>query len=215
MTMGELAHFFARFGGWRCDFEVVEMHGWRRGLWYDQTDLPWVMPSPNMPTLETATVYPGQCLLEGTNCSEARGTTRPFELFGAPYVDATALKARLDSYELPGVGFRLTTFRPMFQKHAGEICHGLQMHVWDREVFDSTSTSYAIVAALYDLFDGFAWREEAYEFVDDQLAIDLLFGDASIRESIEAGRNPVELAREASADTDDFMQRRRECLIYE
>jgi uncharacterized protein YbbC (DUF1343 family) len=215
MTMGELAHFFARFGGWRCDFEVVEMRGWRRELWFDEIDLPWVMPSPNMPTLDTATVYPGQCLLEGTNCSEGRGTTRPFELFGAPYVDAVALEARLDACELPGVAFRLTTFRPMFQKHAGEICHGLQMHVTDRSTFDSTTTSYAVVGALYELFDGFAWREQAYEFVDDQPAIDLLFGDQSVREGIEAGADPLELARQTECERSDFLERRRECLIYE
>lgn len=215
MTLGELAHFFARFGRWRCDFEVVEMRGWRRHLWFDETDLPWVMPSPNMPTLDTATVYPGQCLLEGTNCSEARGTTRPFELFGAPYVDARAMLERLDTDDLPGVNFRLTTFRPMFQKHAGEICHGLQLHVYDRDAFDSTTTSYAIVGALHELFDEFRWREEAYEFVDDQLAIDLLFGDEAIRLGLEAGDDPLDLARDASKSRQEFMQRRLECLIYE
>lgn len=215
MTLGELARFFAQFGGWDCEYEVVEMRGWRRDLWFDQTDLPWVMPSPNMPTLQTAVVYPGQCLLEGTNCSEARGTTRPFELFGAPYVDAVALKAHLETQDLPGVSFRLTTFRPMFQKHAGEICHGLQLHVVDRDAFDSMVTSYAIIAALCELFDGFAWRDEAYEFVDDQLAIDLLLGDEQLRRELEGGADPFVIARANVNARSEFLQRRRECLIYD
>lgn len=215
MTVGELAGFFARFGGWGCDYEVIEMAGWRRALWYDQTDLPWVMPSPNMPTLQTATVYPGQCLLEGTNCSEARGTTRPFELFGAPYVNAYALQAYLQTKEMEGVRFRMTTFRPMFQKHAGQTCHGLQMHVTDRDAFNSTATSYAVIVALRKLFDGFEWRDEAYEFVEDRLAIDLLLGDMSLREAIESGASPRDLTQRASAGREEFDERRRSCLIYD
>lgn len=215
MTMGELAHFFDRYGGWSCALNVVEMRGWQRRMWYDQTGLPWVMPSPNMPTLDTAIVYPGQCLIEGTTLSEARGTTRPFELFGAPGVDAPALRTRLQGYDLPGVSFRLASFRPMFQKHANTTCAGLQIHVTNREVFESVTTSYAILSAFLEQYDAFAWRTEAYEFVDDQLAIDLLLGDATLREALEAGADPVELARAHDPMLDEFSARRRDCLLYE
>lgn len=215
MTLGELARFFANYCGWECDLDVVEMRGWHREMWYDDTGLPWVMPSPNMPTLDTATVYPGQCLLEGTNASEARGTTRPFELFGAPWVDPVALREQLQGYDLPGVRFRLASFRPMFQKHANTTCSGLQLHVTNREVFESITTSYAIMSALYDQCDEFDWRTEAYEFVDDELAIDLLLGDPKLRQALESGEDPVEVARTHDPALEEFSERRRKCLLYE
>ncbi|MBA2661472.1 MAG: DUF1343 domain-containing protein [Bradymonadaceae bacterium] len=216
MTCGELAHFFVRFGGWPCELEVIAMRGWRRAMWFDQTGLPWVMPSPNMPTLETATVYVGQCLLEGTNASEGRGTTRPFELFGAPYVDAVALQQFLVALDLPGVAWRLAAFRPGFQKHAQTTCRGLQMHVTERDQFDSLATGYAVLAGLLKVCPGdFAWREEAYEFVADRLAIDLLLGDEQVRHALEAGEHPVALSRRPSAARTQFDQRRQECLLYE
>lgn len=155
--------------------------------WFDEHDAPWVMPSPNMPTLDTALVYPGLCLLEGTNLSEGRGTTRPFELFGAPYVDASALRERLRSLELPGVRFRLASFEPTFQKWARTGCRGLQLHVTDRDAFLPFQTGAAIVWACRQLFDGFEWRRDAYEFVDDIPAIDLLFGSARPRTLIDEG----------------------------
>lgn len=214
MTLGELARFFQRYGDWDCPLDIIRMRGWHRQMWYDETGLPWVMPSPNMPTLDTAIVYPGQCLIEGTTLSEARGTTRPFELFGAPGLNAQALHARLNDYNLPGVAFRLASFRPMFQKHANATCSGLQMHVTDREAFESVTTSYAILAATMEVFDEFSWRSEAYEFVDDQLAIDLLLGDKSLREALEAGDDPVELARDEDPELAEFLDRRRECSLY-
>ncbi len=215
MTPGELAHFFSRFGGWECDFEVIELQGWKRSMWYDQTGLPWVMPSPNMPTLDTATVYPGQCLLEGTNLSEARGTTRPFELFGAPFVDARALEEYLNSLSLEGVAFRSTAFRPMFQKFGGETCRGLQIHVTDRAAFSSMALSYGILSAMLRLHpDSFCWREKAYEFVADRLAIDLLLGDSDVRISLEDGAHPVELLATFESTRAEFNERRRQCLLY-
>ncbi len=216
MTAGELAHFFAKFGGWNCEFEVIEMQGWKRSMWYDQTGLPWVMPSPNMPTLDTATIYPGQCLLEGTNLSEGRGTTRPFELFGAPFVDPVALKNYLEALNIPGTAWRLAAFRPTFQKQAGQVCRGLQLHVTDRNTLDSTATSYAILAGLLATArDGFAWRHEVYEFVADRLAIDLLLGDDKLRLALEAGENPLTLARNNQDTRLEFEARRKECLLYE
>lgn len=220
MTAGELAHFFARFGGWNCDFEVITMKGWKRHMWYDQTGLPWVMPSPNMPTLDTATIYPGQCLLEGTNLSEGRGTTRPFELFGAPFVDPVALKNYLENLQIPGVAWRLAAFRPTFQKQAGKVCRGLQLHITDRDQIDSTATSYAILAGLLQTChthsdSRFEWRHEAYEFVADRLAIDLLLGDNKLRLALEAGENPLTLAQQNQTTRLEFEARRLECLLYD
>jgi uncharacterized protein YbbC (DUF1343 family) len=215
MTTGEACRFFDRFGGWSCDLEVVELQGWRRSMWFDETGLPWVIPSPNMPTLETAVVYPGQCLLEGTQASEARGTTRPFEFFGAPYVDAYALKSELDAASLPGVAFRPISYRPKFQKCADETCAGLQIHVTDRDAYRNMETSYAIIGAMMKLFpDDFEWREKAYEFVDDIPAIDLLFGDRSIRRRLEAGELAVEVARDVNGNRGDFDHHRAQSLIY-
>lgn len=215
MTPGELAIYFKRFGGWDCELEVVPLQGWQRGMWYDDTGLPWVMPSPNMPTLDTATVYPGQCLIEGTNLSEARGTTRPFELFGAPFIDAMALARELESFNLQGVAFRPTAFRPKFQKLADQTCRGLQIHITNRNTFRSLTVSYAILSAMLKLHrDKFAWRQEAYEFVADRLAIDLLLGDDALRLALEAGANPVELAESTKEARAEFEDQRAQCLLY-
>ncbi len=215
MTAGELAHFFSKYGGWTCEFRVIEMSGWTREMWFEDTGLPWVMPSPNMPTNDTATVYPGQCLLEGTNVSEGRGTTRPFEIFGAPWIDARELKQALRQHSLPGVAFREISFRPKFQKHADVTCAGLQIHVTDRVAYDNLGTSFAIMVELRRLYpDDFMWREEAYEFVKDRLAIDLLLGDPILRKGIEDGQDPVELAHATGAGRTEFDAQRAECLIY-
>lgn len=182
LTLAEVLRF--GFGG-EWGGEVITVEGWNRGLWFDETTAPWVLPSPNMPTVDTAIVYPGQCLLEGTNASEGRGTTRPFELFGAPYVDAMALKETLDGLGLPGVVFRLASFEPTFQKWGRTRCSGLQIHVTDRDGFHALNTGAAICWAMRRLFDGFEWRREAYEFVADIPAIDLLFGSAEHRALID------------------------------
>lgn len=166
---------------------VLSAEGWRRDAYFDEHDAPWVMPSPNMPTLDTAIVYPGMCLLEGTNASEGRGWTRPFEVFGAPYVDAYLLADTLRGLELPGVVYRPLSFEPTFQKWGRTRCSGLQLHVTDRTTFHSYETGAAIVWAMSSLFDEFAWRDEAYEFVDDIPAIDLLFGSAAPRTAIDTG----------------------------
>jgi len=177
--------------------------------------VPWVMPSPNMPTLDTAIVYPGQCLIEGTNLSEARGTTRPFELFGAPYVDAQAFARKLTEYELPGVAFRSVSFKPMFQKHAHAICRGVQAHVTDRDTFRSLDMSLCVLAACLELFpDGFGWREQAYEFVEDVPAIDLLLGDARVRQQLEAGEDPLVVSAEMARARASFEEQRLACLLY-
>jgi uncharacterized protein YbbC (DUF1343 family) len=188
MTIGELANHYFTVRRIDVDLTVVRCDGGRPEWYFDQTGLPWVMPSPNMPTLDTAIVYPGMCLLEGTNLSEGRGTTRPFELCGAPWLDANEMARRLNGEELPGVVFRGAYFRPTFQKFAGQDCGGVQLHVTDREAFRPVRTGLAVLAALRELSGTrFAWRTETYEFVSDRPAIDLLFGSDRERLSLEAG----------------------------
>jgi uncharacterized protein YbbC (DUF1343 family) len=215
MTYGELLRLFLARQEIACDLHVVPMEGWRRDLWYDQTGLPFVMPSPNMPTPDTATVYPGQCLLEGTNLSEGRGTTRPFELFGAPWLDAQALAARLEARQLPGCAWRLASFKPMFQKHAGQICRGLQLHVTDRDRFQSLRTTLAILQDTLALHpEDFSWRAEAYEFVQDRLAIDLLLGDPLLRHALCDGAALEDLDEMMAHARAPFLPQREAALLY-
>jgi uncharacterized protein YbbC (DUF1343 family) len=215
LTVGELARLYRAERGLGGELEVVPCEGWRREADFDGTGLPWVLPSPNMPTPDTAFVYPGQCLLEGTNLSEGRGTTRPFELCGGPGVDARQLCRRLQDEGWPGVAFRPAWFRPTFQKHAGRTCGGLQLHVTDREAFRPVRTGLAVLAALRDLAsESFAWRREPYEFVADKPAIDLLIGSDRERLALEDGRTPQEICRAWEAEEEAFRQRRRPYLLY-
>lgn len=188
LTVGELARLYRDAFGVDCDLHVIACEGWRRGMAFEQSGLPWVMPSPNMPTVETAWVYAGMCLLEGTNVSEGRGTTRPFELFGAPFCDGAELAEKLNAMQLPGAGFRPCAFTPTFDKFKGELCLGVQLHVHDRSQFMAYRTGLAVLVALRALYpEEFAWRREAYEFRDDVPAIDLLTGRTEVREAIDAG----------------------------
>lgn len=214
MTIGEIATWAARREGLDGVLTVVPMEGWRRDMWYDDTGLPWVMPSPNMPTLDTATVYPGACLLEGTWASEGRGTTRPFELFGAPQIDPEKLARSLEAMGLPGARFRPTMFKPAFQKHAGKLCGGVQLHVTDRELFRPYETGVAALLALRGVApETFAWRSEPYEFVSERPAVDLLTGGDEVRLGIEAGAKLPELAATWRSDR-SFEEERREFLLY-
>jgi uncharacterized protein YbbC (DUF1343 family) len=191
------------------------MQGWQRDALFDSTGLPWVLPSPNMPTPDTALVYPGLCLLEGTNISEGRGTTRPFEIVGAPFIDGYRLADKLARDHLPGVAFRPLSFRPTFHKFAGRVCGGVQIHVTSRVDFRPYLTGIAVLRALKDSAGAaFAWRTETYEFVSDRPAIDLLTGGEKIRNGIEAGRALDDLRATWQAAEDDFRQRRADCLIY-
>jgi uncharacterized protein YbbC (DUF1343 family) len=215
LTIGELARLYQAERGLAGELVVVPCEGWRRDLDFDRTGLPWVLPSPNMPTPETAFVYPGQCLLEGTNLSEGRGTTRPFELCGAPWIEPRRLAGRLEAEGLPGVAFRPAWFRPTFHKFAGQTCGGVQLHVRDRLSFRPVRTGLAVLAAFRDLSgDRFAWRREWYEFVADRPAIDLLFGSDRERTALEAGRSAREIAREWEAEEAAFRARRRAFLLY-
>jgi uncharacterized protein YbbC (DUF1343 family) len=215
MTMGELARLYQAERGLTGELRVIPCEGWRREMDFDQTGLPWVLPSPNMPTMETAFVYPGQCLLEGTNLSEGRGTTRPFELSGAPWIDSRKLSERLREEKLPGVLFRPSWFRPTFQKFAGQTCGGVQVHVIDRDGFQPVRTGLAVLAAFRELSgEAFAWRREPYEFVADRPAIDLLFGSDRERQALEAGRAVTEIASVWEAEEEAFRRRRRQFLLY-
>lgn len=215
MTAGELARWFNEVHGIGCDLRVVEMTGWERSMTYEQTGLPWVPPSPNMPTLSTAAVYPGGCLIEGTRLSEGRGTTLPFELIGAPGLDARSLAGKLRALNLDGVVFRAASFRPMFQKHGGKVCTGIQVVVTDDTTFRPFTSYLAILAAARETAGAaFAWRTEAYEFETDRLAIDLLLGNDWLRAGLESGTDLAELAARWQPGLESFERERQAFLVY-
>lgn len=217
LTMGELAMLYQReLALDPGELRVIMCEGWKRSQYFDQTGLPWVLPSPNMPTLDTAIVYPGQCLVEGTNISEGRGTTRPFEICGAPWIDGPKLAHRMNDEKLPGVKFRPLSFRPTFQKHAGKDCGGVQIHVTDRSSFQSVRTSLALLAAMREMSGAnFAWRTEIYEFVSDPIAIDLLFGADRERKHLEAKQSWREVPPQWESEEAAFVHRRHMVLLYD
>ncbi len=214
LTSGELAAFCNVKTG--ADLEVVPMEGYQRRSWFDETGLPWVLPSPNMPTLETATVYPGTCLLEGTGLSEGRGTTRPFEIFGAPFAEPKKLVARLKDFHLPGARFRPLHFEPTFQKHAGALCGGAQIHVVEREIFKPVLTAVAILNAIHELWPSeFTWKPPPYEYETEKMPIDILAGSDRLRLDIEAGKGPHEIAAGWDAEVLAFGKLAADSLHYD
>jgi len=215
MTIGELACLFNEEFDIGCDLHVVQMTGWKRSHWLDDTDTPWVLPSPNMPTLDTATVFPGAVHFEGTQMSEGRGTTRPFELIGAPYIDPDEYANALNQMELPGVFFRSCIFRPTFQKHAGLSCGGVQIHVINREEFEPVITGIAMVKVAYDLYGSeFRWKEPPYEYVYDRNPFDVIAGTSSIRQAFEQGTTLEAIRSGWTAEFDKFMNSRERYLLY-
>ncbi len=203
MTPGELARFLNREFDLGCDLKIVPLRGWKRSLWFDQTGLPWVPPSPNMPTVETAIVYPGFCLMEGVNLSEGRGTTKPFELIGAPWLKHVELAQRLNRSGLAGVLFRPQSFTPASSKYRGQLCHGVQVHVVDREKFEPVRTALRFLEEVRRLHPGELRFEPGF---------DRLVGDESVRRRLEAGET-LETASWVSA-LDTFVRKRRESLLY-
>jgi len=215
MTMGELARLFNEHFGIGAELEVVSLEGWRREMYWDETGLPWVMPSPNMPTLDTAIVYPGGVLFEGTQLSEGRGTTRPFELLGAPWIDADPFAARLNSLKIRGVHFRPVVFEPTFHKHAHQACGGCQIHVTDRRAFRPVLAGVAAMGEFHRTApEPFAWRQPPYEYVHDRMPIDILAGSDRLRQAIEADLQARDIVREWEAPTREFLAVREAYLLY-
>jgi uncharacterized protein YbbC (DUF1343 family) len=215
MTIGELAGYLNEQHGIGCRLTVVPMRGWRRAMLWEDTGLPWVPPSPNMPTLDTARVYPGGCLIEGTNLSEGRGTTRPFEWIGAPYLDARRYAAALEGLRLPGVRFRPARFLPTFHKWSGRLCEGVQIHVTDASRFKPFLTGLAEIAVARRLAPrGFAWRRPPYEFEKRRMPIDILCGTDVIRKAIERGTPLPAIERAWQRDLERWKRLRASYLRY-
>ncbi|WP_087972526.1 exo-beta-N-acetylmuramidase NamZ family protein [Oceanobacillus rekensis] len=212
MTVGELAKLFNEEFEIGADLTVVEMDGWKRNMYYDDTDLEFVLPSPNMPTLDTALVYPGAALIEGTNLSEGRGTTKPFELIGAPFVNSTEFAAVLNELDLPGVTFRAASFTPSISKHAGKLSHGVQIHVTNKKSYIPVETGLHIVKTLHDMYpDDFEFRAENSAGIS---FFDNLIGNGWIREAIENGDSVKDMEKEWKDELKEFEKVRKDYLIY-
>src|SRR5687767_6276900 len=215
MTIGELARFFNEVFSIGAQLDVVAMEGWRRDMYADQTGLPWVMPSPNMPTLDTAIVYPGTVLFEGIMLSEGRGTTRPFELVGAPWIEAERFARDMNSLRLTGVYFRPAVFEPTFQKHAKQTCGGCQIHVTARHLFKPVLVGVALAGMFWRTNPSkFAWRQPPYEYEHDKMPIDILAGSDALRKHIEADVPATEIASTWRSDEEDFRMLRERFLMY-
>jgi len=215
MTIGEIGHYLEDNYHPGVHYRVVPLQGWKRRSWFDRTLLPWVMPSPNMPTPDTALVYPGMCLLEGTNLSEGRGTTRPFEIFGAPFIHPRTLVDHLKEFKLPGVAFRPLYFEPTFQKYAGILCGGAQIHVTDREKFKPFKTGVAILKAVHNTWPrDFAWKQPPYEYEEIKMPIDILAGSGQFRKDIEAWKDIKDMETWWKAELKEFEKVRRKYLLY-
>ena len=215
MTMGELARLFNEHFGIGAHLEVVTMEGWQRTMYWDHTGLPWVMPSPNIPTLDSALAFPGTVHIEGTNASEGRGTTRPFELVGAPWVRAEAFAARLNARRLPGVYFRPAVFEPTFQKHARVACGGCQLHVLDRLLFKPVLTGMAVIDEIRAADPAaFEWKPPPYEYEHDKVPIDVIAGSPTFRLSTDAGERAEPIADRWKSSVEDFRALQRSYLLY-
>jgi uncharacterized protein YbbC (DUF1343 family) len=215
MTPGELAKFFNQHFNIGCELDVVTMDGWQRELWMDETDAPWVLPSPNMPTVDAATVFPGTVHFEGTQMSEGRGTTKPFELIGAPYIDPDDYATHLNSLGFAGVYFRACMFQPTFQKHGGVTCGGVQIHVTDRSEFEPVSVGVAMVKAAFDMYPSdFRWKVPPYEYVFDKNPFDVISGTDKLRQAFEDGVALKDIINEWQPELEKFLEIRTNYLLY-
>ncbi|HEV3486704.1 MAG TPA: DUF1343 domain-containing protein, partial [Vicinamibacterales bacterium] len=194
---------------------VVPLDGWRRDMYHDDTGLPWVIPSPNLPTLDSTIVYPGAVMFEGTMLSEGRGTTRPFELIGAPWIDGDSLADAMNARGLPGVHFRPVFFEPTFQKHARETCGGCQIHVLDRASFRPVRTAVELIAEFRRQNpQRFAWRNPPYEYEHEKQPIDMLYGSDQLRTTVDAGRDVQGLVASWNHEEEQFRALREPYLLY-
>lgn len=215
MTIGEMAKMFNSHWNIGCDLEIVEMTGWRREMWFEETGLPWILPSPNIPTIDTCVVFPATVYLEGTELSEGRGTTKPFELNGAPYIDGKAWAEALKAFDFPGVKFRHAYFEPWFSEFAGETCSGVQIHVADREAFTPVIVGVAMVKTAYDMYaDKFQWRQNDYEYEFGRNPMDIVCGTDKIRKQIEGGVALNEIEADWTEGLAEFKELRKPFLIY-
>ncbi|WLD91936.1 DUF1343 domain-containing protein [Alkalihalobacillus sp. AL-G] len=211
MTVGELALYMNGEFGFNTNLTIIPMEGWSRGMWFDETGLVWVPPSPNAPTLEMASVYPGTCLFEGTNVSEGRGTTKPFEWIGAPWIDGFIWKEELKTYQLKGVILRPISFQPTTSKYNGELCHGLQVHVEDRNTYQPIRTACALIETLYTLYpNDFQWLQ----IKDTRFMIDLIMGTDSFRNQITSKRPISDWLDVEEKQLDQFLDVRSKYLLY-
>jgi uncharacterized protein YbbC (DUF1343 family) len=215
MTIGEMAKMFNEHWNIGCDLEIVEMTGWRREMWFEETGLPWIIPSPNIPTVDTCVVFPATVHLEGTELSEGRGTTKPFELNGAPYIDGRQWTETLNAFDFPGVKFRHAYFEPTFCEFAGQTCGGVQLHVTDRNVFEPVIVGVAMVKTAYDMYrNDFQWRQNEYEYEFGKNPFDVVCGTDKIRNAIEAGESLEIIESSWEKDLSDFLLKRKEFLLY-
>ncbi len=215
MTMGELARLYNDHFGIGCDLEVVTMEGWRREMWFEETGLPWILPSPNIPTVDTCVVFPATVHLEGTELSEGRGSTKVFEINGAPFIDPYKWADALRSFDFKGVAFRECYFQPTFQKWARETCGGVQLHVTDRETFTPVIVGVAMVKTAYDLYPGkFEWKRDAYEYEFDKNPFDVVSGTDTIRKAIEAGEALKDIEASWAVRANEFADVRKQYLLY-
>lgn len=215
MTVGELALLFNSEFNLNCELEVVTMDNWERRLFLDETDAPWVMPSPNMPTVDTAVVFPGTVYFEGTQISEGRGTTRPFEMVGAPYISSNELAEVMNSFNLPGVKFRAIEFKPTFQKHSQQVCGGVFLHVTDRQIFEPVITGIGMVKAIYDLYpEEFKWKDFPYEYVYDRNPFDVIAGTTKLREDLEVKKDLNLIRTQWQNGIESFSKIREKYLLY-
>jgi uncharacterized protein YbbC (DUF1343 family) len=215
MTIGELACLFNAQFQIGADLQVMRLGGWTRAMYWDATELPWVMTSPNIPTLDTTIVYPGTVLFEGTRLSEGRGTTRPFELVGAPWIDAERFAVAMNGRGLPGVHFRPAVFEPTFQKHAKSACGGCQLHVTDRRTFRPCATAAALISEFHRQDPArFEWRQPPYEYEHDKLPIDILAGSPDLRTQVESDAALETIVDSWQEETSAFQNLRQSFLLY-
>ena len=216
LTIGELARLFNEAFGIGCDLDIVPLQNWQRRLYFSETDLPWVAPSPNLPTPDAAIVYPGQVIWEGTNISEGRGTTQPFELFGAPFINTDELQAAVSPADLPGICLRPVSFEPTANKWQGERCNGFQIHVTDPHLYRPFETSLRLLAAILQLYpDEFQWKAPPYEYEYEKLPIDLILGGDHTRKALAGGATIAELQAEWQPDLEEFNELSRSFQLYE
>ena len=215
LTIGELGKLFNQEHEINCELEVIKMDGWKRELYADETDFPWVNPSPNIPTVDTAVVFPATVFLEGTQISEGRGTTRPFEILGAPFINADDLADALNLLDLSGVIFRSIKFLPTFQKHSGRTCEGVFIHVTDRKAFNSVICGIEILKSIFHMYpEEFAWKNTPYEYEFERNPFDVIAGTEKLRKLIEANATRSEIEESWESDLEDFIKLRDKYLLY-